>query len=157
MAVAGWVAVAAGLTLSPAPASAQEAGVERYIELLRSDLKTGKVAVLTEALQLTQEQGDVFWPIYREYEVELAALGDRKVALIREYAANYGSLTDEQVKSIAEQTYRLDEDVLKLQRKYYKEVEKALSPLIAARFMQVERLTTMMINLQVAAQLPLIQ
>ncbi|MFA9400452.1 MAG: SMC-Scp complex subunit ScpB, partial [Acidobacteriota bacterium] len=34
---------------------------EQYMELLRQDLRTNKLAVMTEAMSLTDEQGEVFW------------------------------------------------------------------------------------------------
>ena len=40
-----------------------------YAELLRSDVRTQKVAILTEVLDLTEAEDKAFWPIYREYQI----------------------------------------------------------------------------------------
>ena len=41
--------------LSPAATLAQEAGKMDWLELLRSDLRTEKVAIMTEAMQLSED------------------------------------------------------------------------------------------------------
>ena len=55
------------------PAAAQG---DDFLELLRSDLKTDKVALLTEVMEFTPEQANIFWPLYREYDLKLSKLGD---------------------------------------------------------------------------------
>jgi hypothetical protein len=47
-------------------------GVEAYIELLKSDLRTQKVAVITESMRFTDEGSAAFWPIHREYEENMS-------------------------------------------------------------------------------------
>ena len=56
--------VVLALLLVAKTASAQE----QYVELLKSDIKTQKVAVLTEAMALEEGQSDPFWQIYRDYD-----------------------------------------------------------------------------------------
>jgi hypothetical protein len=64
---------------APAPTSpttdAQETNIRAYVELLRADVKVKKTAILTELMQLNDDQAEKFWPIYREYDFELQALG----------------------------------------------------------------------------------
>ena len=40
---------------------------EEYMELLRSDVKTQRVAIVTEVMQLKGDQADKFWAVYRDY------------------------------------------------------------------------------------------
>jgi hypothetical protein len=130
---------------------------EKYVELMREDLKTEKVAIVTEALQMTDDQSSAFWPIYREYDLELSKLGDRRLAIIKSFADNYDMMTDETAKTIADDSFKLREDRVKLQKKYYKKAEKELGAVMAARWMQTERIIENLIDLQLAANLPLIQ
>ena len=130
---------------------------EEYLELLREDLKTGKVALLTEALQLTAEEGEVFWPIHREYQVELAALGDQYIKNLKQYAETFESMDDESAKAVADAFFKQEEDKLKLWKKYYKKVAKAVTPRRAAQFIQLENQIDLLIGVQIAAETPLIQ
>lgn len=144
----------AGLTL---PAHAQGTTPETYLELLRSDVRTSKVEILTEALELSEAEGTAFWPIYREYDTELAKLGDRRIALIKTYAATYGTMTDEQLSTFAKDWFAIQQDRLKLRKKYFDRVAKAVSLRVAAQFTQVENVIGMLIDLQIAVELPLIE
>ena len=58
--------------LAALPLMAQSYTPERYFELLRSDVRTAKVEILTEALDLSDAEAAAFWPVYREYETELS-------------------------------------------------------------------------------------
>ena len=41
---------------------------------------------MTEVMGFTEAEDKAFWPIYRDYDAEMAKLGDERVALIAEYA-----------------------------------------------------------------------
>jgi hypothetical protein len=59
-----------------------------YIELVRTQLKADKKVVVTEVLQLTQAEGDLFWPLYNDYNN--AVIRSRpKGETYKDYAANY--------------------------------------------------------------------
>ena len=47
-----------------------------YIEILKSDVKTQRRALITGAMVLNEEQAQKFWPIYKEYENEYDKLGE---------------------------------------------------------------------------------
>jgi hypothetical protein len=129
---------------------------EDFIELLRQDLKTQKVAIITEAMEFTEEESNVFWPVYRKYDFELTKLGDENLAIIKEYAANYENMTNEKAKELMDRSIKYREDVLKLRKKYFKEFQKVLPVIKAARFMQVENQIGLLIDLQIASELPLV-
>jgi hypothetical protein len=131
--------------------------VEAYIELLKSDLRTQKVAVLTEAMRFTDEGSTAFWPIHREYELELSKIIDDRIELIKDYAQNYDNLTNEKAKEIAGKVFDLEKRRTKLKKKYFKKFEKALSAVVAAKFVQVENQINLLIDLQIASELPLIK
>lgn len=142
------------LVAVPSLAQAQQ---DAYVELLRSDVKTQRVAIITEVMQFSDSAAAVFWPIYREYEFEATKIGDDLLALIKDYAANYDNLSEEMAKDLARRALRIDEDELKLRKKYFKRVEKALGSVTAAKFLQIENQIRLLIDLQIAQSLPLIQ
>jgi hypothetical protein len=127
------------------------------VELLRADVRTEKVAILTKALAMDQATSDLFWPIYREYEAELAKNGDARLANIKDYAANYESLTDAKAKELVDTAFNLSEERTKLVKKYFGKVEKATSTKLAARWAQCEMALNSIIDAQIAVDLPLIK
>lgn len=131
--------------------------VDSFVELLRSDVKTNKKAIITAAMDFTDAQASVFWPIYRNYEFDLDKLGDARVAMIKDYAENYQNMTDAKAKELMERAFKFQEDRLKLRKKYFNEISKALSPSLAAKFMQVENQIHLVIDMQIASELPLVE
>lgn len=161
------VAVTLCLTLMSAMAAGaagsmtqgDKAAADWYIELIRSDIKEKKTALLTEALSLSEIEARGFWPIYREYEVELTAWGDKRTALIRRYADAYnaGGVTDVLATDLASRWLKLAEDRIGLWSKYYKKIAKAVSPMRAAQFLQAEHQLNLLTDVYVATEVPFIQ
>ena len=141
-----------------APDSEQQTkalNLSAYAELLRSDVRAQKVAIITEVMGFTDKEDEAFWPIYREYDLEMAKLGDERVALIADYAKNYANVTDEVADRLASRALELESRRQELKGQVYQKVKKALSPLTAARFLQVEHQLLLLIDLQIAASLPI--
>jgi len=126
-----------------------------YAELLRSDLRTQKVAILTEVMGFTEAEDAAFWPIYREYEGEMAKLGDERVALVAEYAKNFEQLSDEVADKLAARALDLESRRQALKGKYYQKVRSAMKARTALRFLQVEHQLLLLTDLQIAAALPI--
>jgi DNA anti-recombination protein RmuC len=141
----------------PATTESQETNIRAYVELLRSDVKTKKVAILTDLMQLNDEQAEKFWPIYREYDFELQALNDQKLAGIQEYAKNYQNMTDEKADELANLALALENKRNDIKRKYYEKLREQLGGIIAARFLQIENQMLMVIDLQIASSLPIVE
>ncbi len=130
---------------------------DQYVELLRSDIKTQKVAVITGAMQLEEGQSDAFWQIYRDYDYELSDIVDQRIANIKNYASNFSSMTDEIAAELAKTSFKIEGNRAKLRQKYYKKFEKELSPLVGARWLMIERTINNLMDLQIQAEMPLIQ
>ena len=159
LALAG-LAGAAPRAHTPAPAQADDRAqtktlnLSAYAELLRSDLRTQKVAILTEMMGFTEAEGAAFWPIYREYETEMAALADERVDLLEQYIRDYAKVTDSVADKMARQALALEAKRDAVKAKYYDRVAKATSPSLALRFLQVEHQLLLLIDLQIASSLP---
>jgi hypothetical protein len=128
-----------------------------YAELLRADVRAEKVAILTELMQFTDAEDKAFWPIYREYDVELSKVNDERVGLIDEYSRNYTQVSDALADKLALRALELETRRTGVKQKYYDRMKSALSPKTAARFLQVENQLLMVIDLQIAAALPIVK
>ena len=141
----------------PTAEETKEANLKTYVNLLRKDLKRDKVAILTELMELNPEQAAKFWPVYNEYDKGLTKLADERIALIRMYAENYGSLTDQKVTHIATGLLELEGRRNQLKKQYFQRMSQAVSPKLAARFLQIENQIEEIIDLQIAASLPIVE
>ena len=140
----------------PALSSAQSSP-EAWLEMMRSDVRTDKMIVMGDALTLTAEQSEKFWPMYRAYTQELSLIGDRRVALIKKFGAEYGNVSAESASAMATAWFTMESDYTKLLKKTHAKVAKEISPIVAVQFVQVENALNMLLRLQIAAELPLVE
>ena len=136
------------------PADADE--IRAYFELLRSDVSATKIRTINEVMKLTGPEAEKFWPVYRKYEKELTLVAERKLALIREFAPLHfgGRLDDQQAANLATRWLKNTQERLDLWKKYHKQISKAVSPIRAAQFLQVEHQMALFIDLNIAAEMP---
>ena len=149
--------VVLGLLVCGVTTAVQAQDVNSFVELLRKDIRAEKTAVLTATMEFTDAESEMFWPIYREYEHEAAKLGDLRIEIIRDYANSYESMTDEIAMDLVERSLKVREKGLALDKKYWKKLSKQLSPILAARFFQVNGQINDLIDLQIASEMPLIE
>jgi hypothetical protein len=130
---------------------------DNTLELIRQDLKTQKVAILTASLPMTEKQAEQFWPLYREYSNDLAKLGDRRVAAIKTFAAKYDSVDEKTADQLIKESFSIMNDRNSLLEKTYTKVAKALGSVMAARFLQVENQLLTLVDAQITSQMPLVR
>lgn len=133
------------------------AELDAMVEMLRSDINTQKVAVINEVLRFTDAESTAFWPIYRQYDLELSKIGDQRLALIKDFAKNYENMTDDKAKELAKGILDLQEKRVKLKKKYFNKIDKVLPSIKAVQFLQLENRIEMLIDLQIAAEVPIIE
>jgi len=128
------------------------------LEVLRSDFNTYKIHTFNQVMKLTAAEAEKFWPVYRNYEKELAAVGDRKLALIREFFGHHraGTLNDQNSKEMAGQWLQNVQDRLDLWKKYHRQISDAVSPMRAAQFLQVENQMAIFVDLNIASEMPMV-
>jgi hypothetical protein len=140
------------------PALAAEDSVSNSeFELLRSDIRTKKMALVAERMEFSGKEADAFWPIYRKYDVELAAINDKKIALLTDYMHSHETLDDAKARALAQGVFSVDQMTLDLRKKYFDELSGVLSPKTAVRFLQIERRLQQLVDVQLASRNPQIK
>lgn len=140
-----------------APSPSQQQQLDKDVKLLREDLRGRKKQLIAANLTLTADQATKFWPVYDQYTAELVKINDAKYALIKEYAQNWGTMTDEQASSLLKRSLDVDTQVAQLRMKYIPLFNKVVPGKTTATFFQLDRRVQAMIDLQLASQLPLVQ
>ena len=141
---------------SESAVSDHEKNIEAYIFLMRSDLRKEKSQVMSTVMQLDATDAAMFWPIYKDFETDLAKVYDGVVALLKQYATSYDNMTPAIADSLATKLLDLEQQRNDVKRKYYQQFKAALDPITAARFLQVENQIERVIDLQIAAELPVV-
>jgi hypothetical protein len=142
---------------APTAQQTQEANLKAYVSMLRTDLKKGKVSILTELMALGPDQAAKFWPVYNEYDKSLTKLADERLAFIRMYAENYSSLSQENATKIAMGMMDVQAKRLDLQKQYFLRFSQTLTPKDAARWLEIEAQIEKLVDLQILASLPIVQ
>ncbi len=136
--------------------SSDPQNIQAYIDLLRADVRQQKAEMMGAVMQLSAADAAKFWPIYEEYDTELAKLNDLRVANIKEYASSYDQMTDEKADELIKNGLSYRKQRSELLAKYYERVRQALGGVTAARFIQVEDQLLLIIDLQIDASLPIV-
>ena len=151
-------ALVCGLTAAAMPCQAQatQANLRDEIELTRSEVQSRRQEIVKELMELTPQESEAFWPVYRDYQRDAAAIGDQRVALIETYFANADRLTDEQADKLLEDAFKLRKNQLDLQKKYVGKYRKVLPPVKVARLYQIENALDAIISANLQASMPMI-
>ena len=146
---------------APQPAAAASGSADAFSDqqmaLLRKDIRTIEKQLIAANLTLTDGQATKFWPVYEQYSAEFAKINETRSAVIKEYADGYGQLTDEQADNLIRRWLDTDIAAAQLRQKYVPIFRQVLPGKQAATFFQLDRRISMMIDVQLTSQLPLMQ
>ena len=153
----------AAITLGAAAISARAqaetdkgVSVDTDIELMRRDLRNEKKKLIALNLPLTADEATRFWPVYDEYTAAMAKVNDEFYKVIKDYAVNQKTLTDAQAISMVKRWSDIQVLQAQTRQKYIPAIEKVIPGKKAALFFQVDRRLYVLMDLQTAAQIPLV-
>ena len=127
------------------------------IQLLRSDVQADKNQVITHTMQFTNSESTAFWPVYRDYSRDQQAIGDERVQLIKDYAQHFDTIDDAKARNMTQRLLNIESKVVNLRQEYWPRFEKALGAKRAAKFFQVDNRLSLLVNLQLVSEIPLVQ
>jgi len=150
-----WVA----MTLST-PAWAQDetqAPSVNEIELNRTVAEANRKLIVAKNLELTDEQATKFWPIYNESQAAMHKLWDRRIELIKTYANEYETLTDERALELVKEVIKLKKEQVDIRETYVKKLTKVLPGKKVARYFQIETKLDAIVDFGIAREIPLVE
>jgi len=130
---------------------------EQDVELLRSDIRSAKKQIITDNMKLTDAQAEKFWPVYDAYTQETSKQGDALYALVKEYANNYEDMTDAQAESLVQKMAMLDEQTATLRQQWIPKFGEVLTGKQTALFFQLDRRINLLLDVQFAANIPIVK
>jgi len=129
---------------------------DQNIEMLRADLRAQRKQIIAQNINLTAEEAAKFWPIFEQYRKEAVKPNDERWAVIKDYAANYNTMTDAQAHDYIKRWAAVDQQLIGLRLRYVAVFEKVISPKKTALWYQIDRRVDLLINMQLSAQIPLV-
>ncbi|MBW2961453.1 hypothetical protein [Mesonia aestuariivivens] len=87
-----------------------------------------KTAYITDALSLTPEEAQVFWPIYNLFEDKKEGLYNEKWCEVKNGLETIEQLDDKNAEQLLATYMQMKEDRLKLRKEFVIELKKMMSP-----------------------------
>ena len=129
------------------------------MQILRDKVKADKKLVVAANMQLTEAEAKAFWPVYDQYQKDLAAINQRFGNLIKSYAADYraNTVTDEKAKKLIAEYVAIEKAEAGLKESFVPKLSKVLPPKKVARYLQVENKIRALVKYELAGEIPLVQ
>jgi hypothetical protein len=150
------IALAAALAVVAVSALAQDQRADT-MQMVRDKIRADKKLLIAENLPLTAAEAKAFWPVYDSYQQELSALNDRMIKLIKEYANNYQTMSDQTAKKLMDEYLAIDAARLKIRQAYVPRFRKVLREKQVARYYQLENKVQAAVGYELAAEIPLVE
>jgi hypothetical protein len=133
----------------------EESQTTEDIRLTRLQVNNERQALVTKGMDLTPNEMQHFWPLYRQYRSETSKVGDRMVALITTYADNYQNMTNKVADKLLTEYVSIEQERARLKAHYLPKFKKVLPPKKVARFYQIENKLDTAILAEVTQEVPL--
>jgi hypothetical protein len=101
-------------------------------------VETMKIAFLTNKLNLTAKEAQVFWPLYNEYSQKMEILRKAKKSEHDEIKSKNGMPTDKEIAAYMDEVFSTKQKELDLQKEYYAKYVKLLPMKKVALLYQAE-------------------
>ena len=154
--VSAFVGTAAQAPQPVAASTTPKVNVEEVLKSMRADMQTARADVMAKNLTLTADQAAKFWPVFNQYQKEQNVIMDEQLKSIQGYTETYRTL--DSAGAMALITAHLDRDakMTALRLHWLGEFQKAVPANIAARAMQIDRRLSMLAQLEISSQIPLV-
>jgi dipeptidase len=139
-----------------APAST-DAATDKAIEQLRKDTRAEVADIISGSMGFTASEAAAFWPLYKSYEQTQKAAGDEKVALVKDYAAHYDAMTDAKATDLVARLQAIEDKTVAAKHQFIKSLSGVLPPKKIARFFQVQNRIQLLVDLNLASSIPLVE
>ena len=137
------------MLLVPAPQFA-----ETVPEIDVAKLFVAKKALVKEAMQLTEKENAVFWPLYDDYEKIDIKIFKKRSEHIRRYMNEHKSLSDKKAESMMNEYLLIEAEALSSKRLMIKNFSDKLPPKKVYQYFVLEELLEAGYFSQIAENLP---
>jgi len=157
--ITGLIALALVSLLYTPPAYAQSLLSQKEIAAAKEMVERERNFVVIANLDLTDEEGKKFWPLYEEYRIKIREVRVRRLELIEAYAERFNADTvDEKFADDAIIEFLdIQSDTVKVRKKYWKKFRRIIPASKAARFYQLENKMDSEMDYVMAGGTPLIE
>jgi Spy/CpxP family protein refolding chaperone len=138
------------------PASAQDKVASLTSAEWLVKIQTDKKGIVAKSMILTAEEEKKFWPLFDQFQRELAPVQSSYTRAVLDFVAAGGTVTDANAKRLAEQVLKADVEEARLHEKHFKQLLTVLPAHKAARYAQIESKIEAVVRYEAAKAIPLV-
>lgn len=127
------------------------------MQIVREKIQADKKLLVAVNMGLTEKETKTFWPVYESYQKDLGLLNGRMLALIKDFAKNYQTMSDEAAKKLVGEYLAIEGDRVTLKQSYLPKLRQALPEKKVARYLQIENKVEAIIRYELAEGIPLVK
>lgn len=146
--------------LISAPLAAQQSLTvqeQRQINISRKLINDKRNTAIAYNMKFTQEEKEKFWPLYREYRDAMAKVGDKRMAVIVEYAEHLETMSETKAKELLDRSFAVQKESLKVRQNYAGKFRRILPATKVVRLMQIEHRMDTQVDMKIAEGVPLME
>jgi UTP:GlnB (protein PII) uridylyltransferase len=130
---------------------------QRQINISRKLINDKRNTAIAYNMKFTQEEKEKFWPLYREYRDAMAKVGDKRMAVIVEYAEHLETMSESKAKELLDRSFAVQKETLKVRQKYAGKFRRILPATKVVRLMQIEHRMDTQVDMKIAEGVPLME
>ena len=144
------------LAAEPASQAPSADDASRVLAQFRDDLQAAETEIVSKVVTLSTDEATAFWPVFKRFQTEQKAIIDGQAEAVRNYAANYETLSDDDATAYVQALLDRDQRIHDLRAKYLVEFAKVIPVNKAARVIHISRRLGMAAQTRLADAIPLV-
>ncbi|MBN2758282.1 MAG: hypothetical protein JXR51_14005 [Bacteroidales bacterium] len=105
---------------------------------VKQNIETQKVAFITQKLNLTVEEAQLFWPVYNEFMNNKESLLNKKKSLLQKFNTQSEKLSDSELENLADENIEIQVKEAELAKTYHQKFKTVLPIKKVVKYYQAE-------------------
>lgn len=143
------------MLLSFSTLASAQTPIDEQIALVRQSAHTDRKVAIMGNVHFTADESAQFWPAWDAYRAAAMANGDRRLALIKDFAANYDEMTDQKATELMTDYFSIRMQDIVIKQNFAKKINAFMPAQKVMRTLQIENKLDAAIDMKLAAEIPL--
>ena len=143
------------LLLSLSTTASAQTPLDDQIALARQSAHTDRKIILMGNMAFTADESAEFWPAWKAYRAAASANGDRRLALIKNFAEHYEGMTDQKASELMSDHFSISMQDVVIKQNFAKKIDVFMPAQKVMRVLQIENKLDAAIDMKLASEIPL--
>ncbi|MGE3154897.1 MAG: hypothetical protein AB7G48_10595 [Nitrospiraceae bacterium] len=145
-------------TSAASPTAGTTSSIATDFEVLLNKIKADKRSLVSNNMELTDEEAGKFWPLYDSYQQNLDLIDRRLGRTITDYAEAFkkGPVPDGTASNLLDEVLAVEAAEVAIKQSYARQFAHVLPEAKVARYLQIENKIRSLLKYELAREIPLI-